>query len=40
LAERELKTALKNWETAFRKESFYSGLRALLEISRDGASKR
>ena len=40
LAERELKAALKDWETAFRKEFFYSGLRALLEISRDGASKR
>ena len=39
-ADRELKVALKTWETAYRKETFYSGLRALLEISRDGTSKR
>jgi hypothetical protein len=39
-AERELKGVLKVWETAYRKESFYNGLRALLEVSRDGTSKR
>jgi hypothetical protein len=39
-ANRELKVLLKAWETAYRKESFYNGLRALLEISRDGTSKR
>jgi hypothetical protein len=39
-AERELKGVLKVWETAYRKESFYNGLRALLEVSRGGMSKR
>jgi hypothetical protein len=39
-AEQELKAVLKAWETAYRKESFYNGLRALLEVSRDGTSKR
>lgn len=39
-AEQELKMLLKAWEVAYRKESFYNGLRALLEISRDGESKR
>jgi hypothetical protein len=40
LAEKELRALLKAWETAYRKESFYNGLRALLEISRNGASRR
>ncbi len=35
-AEQELKMLLKAWELAYQKESFYNGLRALLEISRDG----
>jgi len=39
-AEQELKMLLKAWEVAYQKESFYNGLRALLEISRDGVSKR
>jgi len=39
-AEQELKMLLKAWEVAYRKESFYNGLRALLEISRNGESKR
>ena len=39
-ADKELKVLLKSWETAYQKESFYNGLRALLEISRDGVSKR
>ena len=39
-AEQELKVLLTAWETAYRKESFYDGLRALLEISRDGETKR
>lgn len=39
-AEQELKVLLKAWELAYRKESFYNGLRALLEVSRDGESKR
>jgi hypothetical protein len=39
-AQRELTMLLKTWEVAYRKESFYNGLRALLEISRDGETKR
>ena len=39
-AKHELRMLLKAWEIAYRKESFYNGLRALLEISRDGVSKR
>jgi hypothetical protein len=39
-AEQELKALLKAWELSYRKESFYNGLRALLEISRDGDTKR
>jgi len=40
VADQELKALLKAWELAYRKESFYNGLRALLEISRDGETKR
>ena len=39
-AEQELKALLKAWEVAYRKESFYNGLRALLEISRGGETRR
>ena len=39
-AEQELKALLKAWELAYRKESFYNSRRALLEVSRDGESKR
>ena len=39
-AQQELTTLLKAWEIAYRKESFYNGLRALLEISRDGETRR
>ena len=39
-AEQELKMLLKAWEVAYEKEAFYNGLRALLEISRDGETKR
>ena len=39
-AEQELKLRLKDWEVAYRKEAFYHGLRALLEISRDGETRR
>jgi hypothetical protein len=39
-AQLELKRRLNAWETAYRKESFYNGLRALLEISRDGQTRR
>ena len=31
---------LRTWEVAYRKESFYNGLRALLELSRDAETKR
>ena len=36
----QLQALLKAWELAYRKETFYIGLRALLEISRDGVTKR
>jgi hypothetical protein len=39
-AEQEVRDLLKTWEVAYRKESFYNGLRALLEISRNGVSRR
>ena len=39
-AEQELRAALKAWEVAYQKESFYNGLRALLEVTRDGKSRR
>src|SRR5688500_8038287 len=39
-ANQELNALLKAWELAYRKESFYNGLRALLEISRDGETRR
>jgi hypothetical protein len=39
-AQRELTAVLKVWEVAYRKETFYNGLRALLEISRQGTSQR
>ena len=39
-AEQELRTQLTAWDVAYRKECFYNGLRALLEISRGGQSRR
>lgn len=39
-AQQELSMLLKTWEVAYRKEVFYNGLRALLEISRDGETRR
>jgi hypothetical protein len=39
-AEQELRLLLKAWDTAYKKESFYNGVRALLEISRNGKSNR
>jgi hypothetical protein len=39
-AAQELKVVLRAWELAYRKESFYNGLRALLEISREGETRR
>ena len=38
-AVKELRTVLNNWETAYNKESFYRGLRVLLELQRNGSSK-
>jgi len=34
-----LRTALNRWETAYTKESFYRGLRVLLELQWNGSSK-
>ena len=39
-AEQELKVLLRAWDLAYQKEAFYNGLRALLEISRNGESRR
>jgi hypothetical protein len=39
-ARAELRVLLKDWEFSYRKESFYNGLRILLELSRDGKSER
>ena len=37
--ERELKAVLKDWEMAYKKETFYRGIRILLEVQRDGSSQ-
>jgi hypothetical protein len=37
-AQRELRSILNRWETAYRKENFYRGIRILLELQRDGSS--
>jgi len=39
-ARQELTALLRAWELSYRKETFYNGLRALLELSREGSSKR
>jgi len=39
-AEAELKVLLKDWEVSYQKESFYNGLRILLELSREGETER
>jgi hypothetical protein len=39
-AGKELKAVLRLWETAYAKETFYRGVRILLEIQRTGASTR
>jgi hypothetical protein len=39
IASKELRTVLGRWETAYNKESFYRGLRVLLELQRNGSSK-
>src|SRR5215831_19395957 len=37
-AQRELRSVLDRWEPAYRKESFYRGIRILLELRREGSS--
>jgi len=37
-AQRDLRSVLDRWETAYRKENFYRGIRVLLELQRDGSS--
>src|ERR1022692_3894444 len=37
-AEKELRAVLNRWEIAYKKESFYRGIRILLELQRDGSS--
>ena len=39
-AKLELAALLRTWEISYRKETFYNGLRTLLELSRQGTSKR
>ena len=39
-AARDLRVALQQWETAYRKECFYYGIRVLLELERDGSTER
>jgi hypothetical protein len=34
-----LRHTLRDWELAYRKECFYRGIRALLELQRDGKTK-
>jgi hypothetical protein len=37
-AQRDLHSILERWEMAYRKESFYRGIRVLLELQREGFS--
>ena len=39
-ATHELKAVLSRWESAYNKENFYRGIRILLELQRNGSSKR
>src|ERR1700746_2169310 len=36
-AQNDLRSVLDRWETAYRKENFYRGIRILLELQRDGS---
>ena len=36
---KELKAVLKQWEMAYEKETFYRGIRILLEVQREGSSQ-
>lgn len=38
-AEKELRAILRDWETAYRKECFYYGIRVLLELDRNGSTR-
>jgi len=38
-AQRELRGVLDRWELAYEKETFYRGIRVLLELQRSGISK-
>ena len=38
-ADKEARAVLDRWELAYNKESFYRGLRILLELARNGSSK-
>ena len=35
---KDLRGVLQRWETAYRKENFYRGIRILLELQRNGSS--
>ena len=37
---KDLRDVLNKWELRYRKEVFYLGIRTLLEIDREGSSKR
>ena len=37
-ANKQVKSVLSRWETAYNKESFYRGIRILLELQRNGSS--
>lgn len=39
-ADQSLRGALRAWELAYQKESFYNGVRVLMELQRDGESER
>ena len=39
-ATKDLRGVLNQWELRYRKEAFYRGIRTLLEIDREGSSKR
>jgi hypothetical protein len=38
-ATKDLRDTLNQWELRYRKESFYRGIRTLLDIDRDGSSR-
>jgi hypothetical protein len=37
-ADKQFKSVLRRWETAYKKENFYRGIRILLELQRNGSS--